>query len=141
MVDIICAKEQSQDILAWMRAKDTEMFGDVEREDYSGTGVDPTGVFKAADGHAGIFDLTVKEDRIESDCHGYIVYSRGHLLDEEIINYYASLKKEFPSVELHGSFAIGLSDDDWVSYSIEATAEDNQISFEDLGWNDDEDDE
>ena len=139
MVDIICAKEQTQEIIAWMRAKDAEMFGDVQREDYSGTGLNPAGVFQAADGHAGIFDLTVKDDRIESDCHGYIVYSRGHFLDEEIIKYYASLKKEFPSVELHGSFAIGLSDDDWVSFSVEAKKEEKQVSFEDLGWNDEDD--
>ena len=85
MVKITCDDTQKQAVLEWLREKDTEMFGDVRREDYALTGVDRYGYFKAADGHAGIFDLIITDTGIEADCDGYIVFSKGHFLDKEII--------------------------------------------------------
>jgi len=120
MVDIICTEEQVQEILSWLTTKDTVMFGDVTRED-----------FEAKDGHAGIFEIEKTERGLCADCDGYL-FSRGHFLDREIMEYFAALKEAFPSIGLQGSFYIGLSDDAWVGFNVDAGPNTDTLCFEQL---------
>ncbi len=106
MVKILCPPDLQQEIYDWLITKDTEMFGDVRRED-----------FFPKDGHAGIFEVNKIDGGLVTDCDGYL-FSRGHFLDEEVPVYFKELRRAFPSAEVNGAFSLGLSDDWWAEFEV-----------------------